>query len=293
VSPTQQTLPPQQSWAAQPGGWDSLFNQSTITAVSTAMTLTGVQSKTENVLNSLNSSNYLNYFKIYFNITHQYVRRKLVCLLLPLPSQPMDMDEDPHALRTSPGRRPDLYLPAMGLITFILLHALTKGVLSEGSFHPDFLYHTASVSSICWIIESLIIKLICYLFSNFSINFADIFAIVGYKFIHLSASTTLILLLLSVGVWNRTVWFLLLAYAIGTAGWSIFLNFKILNFSEFSNNLNNKIIFPLISIFQFLWIFILFPAFVAQTMPPLAQAAAGGGKRIGGLTPFEGIETTR
>lgn len=90
---------------------------------------------------------------------------------------------------------PDLYIPVMAFITYILV---LSGVMaqSEKGFQPDQLSVTATTGIITLLIEVIIVKLLFYLFlsnnDSPSISTLDSLAYCGYKFVSLS-----IILLLS------------------------------------------------------------------------------------------------
>jgi len=177
-------------------------------------------------------------FKEYFNVTHAYVRWKLLYVLLPfLPNSyslvsrtvsrevPHQADDDEGGktsrdgggmgLRLMPGRRPDLYIPLMGYITFILAYGFSKGT----SFHPDDLYNIASLAGVLGILEVLAIKGAAYIFSIPTLSFIDVVAICGYKFINLCVSAIGLILLGPAA--SRTIWLFLWVWASAMAGLTV------------------------------------------------------------------------
>jgi len=169
-------------------------------------------------------------FKEYFNVTHSYVLWKLLSVLLPFisPSSPGitransrevpqtgDTDEQTGqqgsgiGLRLSPGRRPDLYLPVMGLITFVLVHGLSKGK----DFHPDNLYNIASLAILLLALEVVLLKGASYLVNVPNWTLIDTLAVSGYKYVNLSVSC-LVLMLLS----GRAAWIVVWVLAAATSG---------------------------------------------------------------------------
>ena len=176
----------------------------------------------------------LEFFREYFNVTHAYVRWKLVFLVFPFMPQSNRLvsratsREVPHddssaeqtgqgsgiGLRLFPGRRPDLYIPIMGYITFVLLHGLSRG----RSFHPDDLYNIASLAGILGLLEVLIVKGAAYILNVPNWTLTDIMALCGYKFINLSLTIIALMLLAGTG---RAVWVGLWVYAALTAGFGL------------------------------------------------------------------------
>ena len=173
------------------------------------------------------------FFKEYFNVTHAYVRWKLVFVLLPfVQSQssqmvsraasrdvptPDETDEQTASqgsgvgLRLFPGRKPDLYIPIMGFITFVLIHSLSKWT----DFHPDDLYNIASLGILLGFIEVLILKGASYVLNVAHWKFTDVVAVCGYKFANLSFSI-LIMVLLAFG--GRALWIGVYVFASAMAG---------------------------------------------------------------------------
>ena len=174
-------------------------------------------------------------FKEYFNVTHAYVRWKLLFVLLPMaqrsslavsravsrdfPQSSSDSDEQTGqgsgiGLRLFPGRKPDLYIPVMGFITFVLMHALSDWE----DFHPDDLYNVASLGILLGFVEVLVLKGASYVLNVAHWSLIDIIAVCGYKYANLSLSVVL-LILFSFG--GRIVWLGLYVLAAAMAGLTV------------------------------------------------------------------------
>ena len=103
---------------------------------------------------------------------------------------PMLIDEQPttvpvlFALPRDDSNAPDLYIPAMAFVTYVLLAGLIYGL--DGKFHPEILGVTASWAFFLTIFECAIMKLGCYL-SNIGpeVPLLDIFAYIGYQYVGL------------------------------------------------------------------------------------------------------------
>jgi hypothetical protein len=104
---------------------------------------------------------------------------------------------------------PDMYIPVMALVTYILLSAMLAGL--RGEFQPDLLGYTATWAFFIVVMEILLLKLGCYLLSitNES-QLLDLIAYSGYKFVG-SIVTILVSSLLSGGKGSG-----------GWIGWSVF-----------------------------------------------------------------------
>ena len=75
---------------------------------------------------------------------------------------------------------PDLYLPFMAFMTYILLYGLAVGTFDK--FHPHVLSATASFSTICILLEMSVSSLVFYLIGINYIPVIDILSILGLKF---------------------------------------------------------------------------------------------------------------
>ena len=83
--------------------------------------------------------------------------------------------EDPNS--------PDMYIPTMALVTYILLSTLLAGL--RGAFHPELLGYTASVAIAVMVAEIAVIKTGTFLLAiSSSSQLLDLVAYSGYKFVH-------------------------------------------------------------------------------------------------------------
>ncbi|OWA51274.1 Protein YIF1B [Hypsibius exemplaris] len=122
--------------------------------------------------------------KFYFAVDTKYVARKLLVLFLPFvirdwsikfpPSQCVAPREEPNA--------PDLYVPAMAFVTYIL----TTGVLlgTQNRFTPEDLGGQAS-QILAWLIVEILLVLLTFYITNISSNlrFLHLLAFTGYKYV--------------------------------------------------------------------------------------------------------------
>jgi hypothetical protein len=77
---------------------------------------------------------------------------------------------------------PDMYIPIMALITYILLSTVLAGI--RGSFHPELLGSITSTAIFVIIFEIILLKIAMYMLSitNDS-QLLDLVAYSGYKFV--------------------------------------------------------------------------------------------------------------
>lgn len=133
----------------------------------------------------------LNY---YFQISNSYVLKKLRLILFPFRNQNWarlaSTQSAPDGSQTNisyapPSQdvnAPDLYIPFMSYVTYILLWALFQGL--KGDFHPELFGYLASQAFACLIFDILIFRVGLYLLScPTSGSFWDIVSFSGYKYV--------------------------------------------------------------------------------------------------------------
>ena len=77
---------------------------------------------------------------------------------------------------------PDLYIPSMALVTYVLLSAVRLGL--QGAFNPRVLGGTTSSAVFCILVEVLLVRLACYLLNIQGVaNVVELTAYAGYKFV--------------------------------------------------------------------------------------------------------------
>ncbi|KAE8223892.1 hypothetical protein CF319_g3149 [Tilletia indica] len=151
--------------------------------------------------------------KHYFNVSNSYVLHKVRIVLFPWRHKPWSRahrvggSSDPSAAYggssgdpSSGGARkdtgnggylppredvnsPDLYIPVMALVTYILVTTVISGL--ESRFHPEMLGLTATRASAIVLLEVLAVKLGCYLLNIQGDHYTslDLIAYSGYKFV--------------------------------------------------------------------------------------------------------------
>jgi len=141
-------------------------------------------------------SSWINVDKIryYFHVNNRYVLNKLKIVLFPFLNKrwerdPSDVDpSSPEARFHNPFKppsrdvnAPDLYIPTMALITFVLLMGFTHG--TAGKFTPEVLGMTASSSLALLLVELLIMKTCFAMGSLTSPPILDLVAFCMYKYV--------------------------------------------------------------------------------------------------------------
>jgi hypothetical protein len=127
--------------------------------------------------------------RYYFSVNNMYVLHKLKILLFPFIhkswSRKIVPAADGREMYLPPSQdvnAPDLYIPSMAFVTYILLIALIMGTSSMG-FKPDLLGMTASSGLFTLALEVFLVKLGFYLLSYPPVQILDLVAYCGYKFV--------------------------------------------------------------------------------------------------------------
>lgn len=115
----------------------------------------------------------------YFELDNQYLIRKLFLILFPFKySENQVQPSDGH--HSSNLYRPDLYIPAMSLITLVLFKGFRTG--SSHIFHPDIPFISFSRLFSFHLLVCMFYKAVGYIFGS-SFGFLDLVALLGYKFV--------------------------------------------------------------------------------------------------------------
>lgn len=140
--------------------------------------------------------------KHYFNVSNSYVLSKLALVLFPWRHKPWSRQQARMAgSATGPNGQlvqqqyssmflpprddlnsPDMYIPVMALVTYILLSVLLAGF--RGHFHPELLGSITTTAIAVIIFEILCLKMAMYILSiNNDSQLLDLVAYSGYKFV--------------------------------------------------------------------------------------------------------------
>ncbi|KAF2762428.1 YIF1-domain-containing protein [Pseudovirgaria hyperparasitica] len=136
-----------------------------------------------------------------FNVSNSYVLTKTYVILFPWRHRPWSRQQrmsHSHADPSSGGEylppredinSPDLYIPTMTFVTYILLNAVLAGV--KGTYHPRLLSMNFGTTASVLLIEFLFLKGACYFLSirgptspsGANSQWLELIAYSGYKFI--------------------------------------------------------------------------------------------------------------
>ncbi|OBZ77974.1 Protein transport protein yif1 [Grifola frondosa] len=153
--------------------------------------------------------------KHHFNVSNSYVIKKLRLLVFPWRHKPwarrvqrMENGQSEWQPPRDDINSPDLYIPLMALVTYILLAGLHSGL--HARFHPEILGVTASKALAVVLLDFFFVKSGCYFLNipgGMSSQVLDLMAYDGYKFV--GVIVTLIAGLLNFG---RTLYLVIFVY---------------------------------------------------------------------------------
>jgi len=138
--------------------------------------------------------------KYYFAVDTTYVRRKLTLVLFPFANTDWSIkysQDEPVAPRYEINA-PDLYIPVMAFVTFILVAGLALG--TQDKFSPEQLGVQAS-SALGWLVLEVVILLLTTYIMNIQtdLGYLDLLAFCSYKYVGMIASVCAGMVFLSLG----------------------------------------------------------------------------------------------
>ncbi|KAF1978102.1 ER to Golgi transport protein-like protein Yif1 [Bimuria novae-zelandiae CBS 107.79] len=157
--------------------------------------------------------------KHYFNVSNTYVVNKLWIVLFPWRHRPWSrqqrMTNNTQDVFYLPPREdinsPDMYIPMMALVTYILLSTLLAGL--RGAFKPELLGYTTTQAISVMLLEILIIKLGTFLLNiSSSSQLLDLVAYSGYKFVGVIISLVLTSLFGQMGIGGSWISWVVFVY---------------------------------------------------------------------------------
>jgi hypothetical protein len=127
--------------------------------------------------------------KPYFHVSNRYVLKKFEMILFPyrrVMKKASWAREDQKEPVADPNA-PDLYLPLMSCITFVLLVGLLEG--RGGKFTPDILGHVMSITLALLAVEVIAIYVTVRALKGTPLGWLDATAYCGYKYVPLCINT--------------------------------------------------------------------------------------------------------
>lgn len=145
--------------------------------------------------------------KYYFGVDTTYVLKKLGLLVFPFAHQDWSLKYDksePVAPRYEVNA-PDLYIPTMAFVTYVLVCSLILG--TQNRFTPEQLGITASSALVWLFIELLVIIMSIYVMGISSqVKYLDLLALCGYKYVGMILALLAGLLFKSFGYYCATAY---------------------------------------------------------------------------------------
>uniref|UniRef100_A0A8C7V362 Yip1 interacting factor homolog A (S. cerevisiae) n=7 Tax=Salmoninae TaxID=504568 RepID=A0A8C7V362_ONCMY len=126
----------------------------------------------------------VNKLKYFFAVDSKYVMKKLLLLMFPYTHQDWEVryHRDTPLTPRHDVNAPDLYIPSMAFITYILLAGMALGI--QNRFSPEVLGLCASTALVWVVIEVLVMLLSLYLLTVHSdLSTFDLIAYSGYKYV--------------------------------------------------------------------------------------------------------------
>ncbi|XP_052769242.1 protein YIF1B-A-like [Mya arenaria] len=122
--------------------------------------------------------------KYYFAVDTSYVGKKLLTLIFPFTKKEWSIkyDQDQPVAPRFDDNAPDLYIPVMAFVTYILVSGLVLG--TQERFSPEQLGMQASTALVWLIIELVAVMMSLYIMNMKSeLTYMDVLAYNGYKFV--------------------------------------------------------------------------------------------------------------
>lgn len=149
------------------------------------------------------SSNFGNYLskmgdlQYLFQISNKYVLKKLTLILFPFSNRiwsrqvvvQENVNLESYAPPVDDKNSPDLYIPVMGVATYILTWAIFAGF--KGEFHPQLFGYTATQTMAYYLLDTILLRFFIYILSVPNSKLWDLVAYSGYKFVTIQAVLSL------------------------------------------------------------------------------------------------------
>merc|ERR1711871_1663899 len=131
----------------------------------------------------------LDVVKCYFDVTNEYVLNKPRIILFPFSlkeegwkRQSTGFEDEEQPTPRNDLQAPDLYIPLMAFVTYILLVGCFKGFVKQ-NFNVEDLLVIQSWGIFLWVFESLLQKGFLYFFNIANPPFCELLAYTGYKYV--------------------------------------------------------------------------------------------------------------
>ncbi|XP_063231554.1 protein YIF1B-A isoform X3 [Bacillus rossius redtenbacheri] len=146
--------------------------------------------------------------KYYFAVDTRYVTKKLGLLFFPFTHSDWSLkyEQDEPVQPRYEINAPDLYIPTMAFVTYILVAGLVLGV--QDRFSPEVLSIQAS-SALAWTVVEILAELVTLYITNIQtkLKMLDLLAFGGYKFVGIIFAVLLSLVFHKTGYYLGLVYF--------------------------------------------------------------------------------------
>ncbi|KAL4238056.1 Protein yif1b [Mactra antiquata] len=122
--------------------------------------------------------------KYYFAVDTSYVGKKLLMLFFPYTHSDWSIkfDQDQPVAPRFDENAPDLYIPTMAFVTYVLVSGIVLG--TQNRFTPEQLGLQASTALVWLIIELAVVMLSLYIMNlSTDLKYMDVLSYTGYKFV--------------------------------------------------------------------------------------------------------------
>lgn len=146
--------------------------------------------------------------KYYFAVDTAYVGKKLLMLFFPYShtNWSIKFDQDQPVAPRFDENAPDLYIPVMAFVTYVLVSGIVLG--TQDRFTPEQLGLQASTALVWIIIELIAIMLSLYVMNlSTELKYMDVLSYTGYKFVGMIFSLLGGMLFQSTGYYGVLAWF--------------------------------------------------------------------------------------
>jgi hypothetical protein len=131
----------------------------------------------------------------YFNVNHQFVAKKLSFHVVPAVKLKTDSYQfNDNGVKVRELCDPDLYIPLMSFMTYVIVIGLKKGV-DGNDFHPEYLNTCATFAIVLTMLEVVGAKVAFYICGFPQIPFLHLFSLAGGKFVNLVLHTVLTMII--------------------------------------------------------------------------------------------------
>lgn len=177
-----------------------------------------------------------------FNVSNSYVLNKLRIVLFPWRHRPWSRkvrrsetngQSEGYQAPREDINSPDLYIPTMALVTYVLMTAFLAGL--KNNFHGEVLGIAASKAFVVLLLELSFVKLGCYFLNIQSpVQIAELLGYGGYKFVGV------ILTMIASVLLGRKMYWCVFLYSFGATGFFLLRSLRWVVLPDVNSNVGNS-----------------------------------------------------